>query len=230
VAFMDSPGSREDAATAPPDVLGLSGGPRRNGNSERLLAAALAGAEVAGARTEMFRCAALDIEGCRECGGCDNEGRCVVDDGMQPLYDGLLSAGHVILASPIFFLSIPSQGKRLIDRCQALWVRHHRLGISPAREGRRGLFIATAGGDSDHVFDAARETVKAFFAEIGVQYWGELLVRPLERHDDVEAAGGLLSDALKAGERIVEGGPGPAGVVMVDLPRRADGTAIGPSA
>jgi multimeric flavodoxin WrbA len=86
------------------DVLALSAGPREGGSSERLLDAALGGARAAGARTETVRCAALDVEGCRSCGGCDRTGRCVVGDDMPALSEGLLKADHVVFASPIFFL------------------------------------------------------------------------------------------------------------------------------
>lgn len=190
-------------------VVGLSASPRVEGNSERLLAAALAGAERAGAGTTMVRLAELDLEGCRECGGCDRTGRCVVRDAMQPLYPLLLEADHVVFATPIFFMGVPSQGKRVIDRCQALWVRRHRLDEDPSRPGRRGLFLATAGGSSDRVFRGARDTVAAFFAEIGVEFWGELALRPLEGPSDVEALPAAIQVAEEAGSRLVTGGPPP---------------------
>lgn len=194
-----------------PFVMGIEASPRHRGNSERLLAAALEGAEEAGASTTLVRCHDLVMEGCRECGGCDRTGRCVVDDAMQPLYARLLQADGVVLATPIFFMGIPAQGKRVIDRCQALWVRRHRLGEDPAREGRRGLLISTAGGSTDRVFEGARATAKAFFAEIGVAFWGELTLRELEGPEDVLGVEGALGAARTAGRALVEGGAPPGG-------------------
>lgn len=190
-------------------VLGIAGGPRDEGNSERLMDAVLAGAKAAGAVVDKVRAADLRMEGCRECGGCDRTGRCVVEDEMQPLYERLLVADAVVFATPIFFMGVASQGKRVIDRAQALWVRRHRLDEDPRRPGRRGLLIATAGGSSDTVFDGARATVKAFFAEIGVEWWGELLARPLEGPTDVLAVPGLVERADASGRALALGRPFP---------------------
>lgn len=186
-------------------VLGLSASPRAQGNSERLLAAVLAGAEEAGAEVVTVRCRDLDMEGCRECGGCDSTGLCVVRDGMQPLYAMLLDADHVVFASPVFFMGVTSQGKRVIDRCQALWVRRHRLHVDPGRSGRRGLFVATAGDEPGKVLQGARDTVKAFFAEIGVDYWGELAFGHLEGPSDIEAVPRALATARDEGLGLVRG-------------------------
>lgn len=193
----------------PVGVLGIAAGPRKGGNSEQLLDAVLAGAKAAGASVELVRAADLAMEGCRECGGCDRTGCCVVQDEMQPLYDKLLAADAVVFATPIFFLGVASQGKRIIDRGQALWVRRHRLREDPARPGRKGLLIATAGGSSDSVFDGARDTVKAFFAEVGVEWGGELVARPLEGPEEVRATPGLLDRAEEIGKALAEGRPLP---------------------
>lgn len=192
-------------AARPVTMLGIAGGPREGGNSEQLLDAVLAGAKAAGAGVEKVRAADLEMEGCRECGGCDRTGRCVVQDEMQSLYDKLLAADAVVFATPIFFMGVASQGKRVIDRAQALWVRRHRLRQDPKRPGRSGLFIATAGGSSDRVFDGARDTVRAFFAEIGVAWWGELVIRPLEGPKEVRAVPGLLESADALGRALAEG-------------------------
>jgi len=128
---------------------------------------------------------------------------------MQAVYDKLLAADAVVFATPIFFRGVASQGKRIVDRAQALWVRRHRLKEDPGRPGRRGLFIVTAGGSSDRVFDGARDTVKAFFAEVGIKWWGELVARPLEGPEEVRATPGLLDKAEAIGKALAEGRPFP---------------------
>ncbi len=104
-------------------VLGIYGSPRKGGNSDMLLDEALKGAADAGAAVSSLRCCDLDISGCMECAGCDATGECVVDDDMQQVYPLLGEADVIILASPIFFYSLPAQAKALIDRCQAMWCK-----------------------------------------------------------------------------------------------------------
>ena len=103
------------------NVLGIYGSPRKGGNSDQLLDKTLEGAESKGADISRIHACDLKINGCRECGGCDKTGICVVKDDMQSVYPLLEKADIIFLASPIFFYGIPAQAKALIDRSQACW-------------------------------------------------------------------------------------------------------------
>jgi multimeric flavodoxin WrbA len=82
-------------------VLGIYGSPRKGGNSDILLEEALNGARSAGAEVSSIRCSDLHISGCLECGGCDETGTCVMEDDMGPVYQQLVDAEVIFLASPI---------------------------------------------------------------------------------------------------------------------------------
>ncbi|TLM72838.1 MAG: flavodoxin family protein, partial [Actinobacteria bacterium] len=84
-------------------VLGIAGSPRRHGNSERMLDAALEGAREAGAATAAIVAAEPGIEPCRGCNACSLTGECVIRDRMREVYAALDSAGALVIASPVFF-------------------------------------------------------------------------------------------------------------------------------
>jgi len=186
-------------------VLGILGSPRRRSNTGVLLERVLAGAAAAGARTELIRLRELKFESCRHCGGCDQTGRCVVQDDMQGLYPRLRAAQHLALASPIHFSGVSGQTKAMIDRAQCCWVEGYRLKrpVSDVEGERRGLFVATCGGGDTRAFDWAKHTVKAFFHSTGFRYWGELFEANSDGPPAMAERDEVLARAEEVGGRLV---------------------------
>jgi len=185
-------------------ILGLYGSPRQGGNSDLLLDKVLEGAASAGAEVDRVYARRLEMEGCRECGGCDETGQCVVDDEMEAVYPLLAAAEVVFLAGPIFFYSLPAQVKAVIDRSQALWNRR-RLGLNgPGRSGR-GFLIAVGATRGRNLFQGAELTAKYFFDALDMAYGGGLLLRGLEAKGDVLARTEALERAFELGRTAAQG-------------------------
>lgn len=186
-------------------VLGLAGSPRRGGNSERLLDHALRGATAAGADVEKILVAELAIRPCRNCGGCDKTGQCVVQDDMQLVYPKLLRAARLIVSSPIFFGSVSAQLKALIDRCQCLWVRKYLLKekISEGPEDRYGMFMSVCGRKSEEYFKVAETTIKIFFLTLSMRYMRGLFFPGIDAKGDIERHPTALSQAFDTGVQLV---------------------------
>jgi multimeric flavodoxin WrbA len=187
-------------------VLGIMGSPRRQSNTEILLDKALEGARESGAEVEKVLASKLKISPCLEIYACLKDGNCAIKDDMQLLYKKLLEADHIIFASPIFFYSITSQAKAIIDRCQALWVRRHVLGMGKEDTRiRRGVFISVGATRGKKLFDGAVLTMKYFFDAIFVQYFGDLLVRGIDNKAQIEEHPEALQDAFRLGQELVRG-------------------------
>ena len=187
-------------------VLGIMGSPRRQSNTEILLDKALEGAGEAGAEAEKVLVSKLKISPCLEIYACLKDGDCAIKDDMQLLYDKLLEADHIIFASPIFFYGITSQAKAVIDRCQALWVRRHVLGIGKEdKRERRGVFISVGATRGKKLFDGAVLTLKYFFDAIGVKYSGDLLIRGIDKKSQIKEHPAALGDAFRLGQELVRG-------------------------
>lgn len=188
-------------------ILGIMGSPRRQSNTEILLDAALAGAKEMGAEVEKVVVSELKVSPCREIYACLKDGDCAIKDDMQWLYEKLLQADHVVFASPIFFYGLTAQAKAIVDRCQALWVRRHVLGMR--REDsrmRRGVFISVGGTQGSKLFDGAVLTVKYFFDAIGLRYAGDLLIRGIDGKAEIKEHPTALRDAFRLGQQLVEPG------------------------
>lgn len=188
-------------------LIAFHGSPRKGGNTETLLAAVLKGAEQAGAGSELIRLCDLDISPCLSCGGCDQTGECVVADGMTPLYEKIIAADRIILASPIFFYGITAQAKAFVDRNQALWNRKRLLkekGEWPDDTGRRGLLVAVAATRGAKVFDGAVLTARYAFEAMGVRYAGEFTTRGIDKIGEMAAADKILREAEEAGRNFIK--------------------------
>ncbi|MGB2584122.1 MAG: flavodoxin family protein [Dehalococcoidia bacterium] len=183
-------------------ALGIMGSPRIGGNTDTLLDEALRGAESQGAETEKIIVDRLKITPCREYYGCLRDGNCVIRDDMDGIYPRLLEADIVIVASPMFFYSVTAQVKALIDRCQALWARKYVLKQSPPNSARKGAFIAVGATKGKQLFDGSILIVRYFFQAIGVKYTDELLVRGVDKRDEIKEHPTALADAFELGKRL----------------------------
>ena len=187
-------------------VLGIMGSPRSQSNTEILLDKALEGAREAGAEVEKVLISKLKISPCLEIYACRKDGNCAIKDDMQALYEKLVEADHIIFASPIFFYGITSQAKAVIDRCQALWVRRHVLGMGKEdKRERRGVFISVGATRGKKLFDGAVLTLKYFFDAIGVKYSGDLLIRGIDKKGQIREHPASLEDAFRLGQELVRG-------------------------
>lgn len=101
-------------------VVGISGSPRRNGNTELLLGEALRAAETEGCETEVFRLSEKRVLPCDACHSCFETGACRIADDMQELYGMLEHADGVLFGSPVYFGSVSAQAKAVMDRMFAL--------------------------------------------------------------------------------------------------------------
>lgn len=97
-------------------VLGISGSPRKNGNTELLMREVLKAAETEGCETEPFFVSGKQVSPCDACYTCFETGCCRIQDDMQELYDLLDRADAVVFGSPVYFGSVTSQAKAIMDR------------------------------------------------------------------------------------------------------------------
>lgn len=189
-------------------VLGLSASPRRGGNSDVLLEAALSGAESEGAETELVALRDLRLSPCVECNACYRTGSCRIQDDYQAIFDKLLAVDHIVFSTPVFFMAVAAQGKLLIDRCQCLWSKKYELKqaiVDPARE-RRGLVIAVGGSKSKRMFDCIHLTMKYWFDVLDVGYAANLFVNKVDAKGDAVKHPTAVAEARRLGAAIVQNG------------------------
>ncbi len=185
-----------------PRLLAIYGSPRRRGNSSSLLGAAVKGACEAGATVDEIVLRDLRMSPCMEIYGCKKTGRCAIQDDFQQLYDLLLAADGLLLATPIFFYSVSAQVKIFIDRCQSLWVKKNWLESDTAKNARplgKALLIAVGATRGQRLFDGTLLTMKYFLEVLDMELAKSLLYRGLDFEEDIKAHPEYLDEAFHAG-------------------------------
>lgn len=187
------------------DILGIQGSPRRKGNTDLLLDEVLAAAAAGGAAVEKIVVRDLRISPCLEIYHCEKNGECAINDDMQTVYPKLLEARVVILATPVFFYGPSALIKSLIDRCQALWARKYRLGLTPGPKKRgQGCVISVAATGGKKLFDGVLLTARYFFDVLDLEMTQPLLVRRVDQAGDVLRHQETMDQARLLGQSLSE--------------------------
>jgi len=188
-------------------ILGILGSPCLTGNTADLLEGALSGARLAGAETERLDLARMNYRPCLECRACDAAAQCTHGrDDMGQIYSRIRSVDGIVLASPIFFMSVTAQTKAMIDRCQCFWIERYVM-KKRVYEGKRrpkGLFVSCAGSPKPIVFEPASHVVRAFFAAIDYEFAGEVLLGHTDDPELEPRKEKAIEDARSAGRRLCE--------------------------
>ncbi|TVM18679.1 flavodoxin family protein [Oceanidesulfovibrio indonesiensis] len=99
------------------DILGVSGTPRRNGNSDAMVEAVLEGARSHGMQTRMVKLREYDFRSCVGCERCRKDNACTqLSDGMQLIYPLFEEARGLVLVSPVHTYNMSALMKAFIDR------------------------------------------------------------------------------------------------------------------
>jgi multimeric flavodoxin WrbA len=188
-------------------VLGISGSPHRHGNTETLLDSFLDGTKTAGASVEKVVLIDLDYSPCRGCNACHKTGECIVKDDAITLFDKILKADAIAVASPIYSMGITAELKGLIDRGQYLWARKFILKTlyfpNDHIVRHKGIFISTAGLSWDNVFDAAFPAITAFFNGVGFEYYDNIIANNMDQFKGIKNHPTALREAFEKGQKVV---------------------------
>ena len=124
-------------------ALGISGSPRKDGNTVLITNHTLKALAEEGVETELISLSGLSILGCNACMACLKEERCIIEDDLMPIYHKIREADAVILASPVYFGSATALMKGLMERTGYI-IRNNKLTCSGKVGGP--LVVARRGG------------------------------------------------------------------------------------
>jgi len=188
-------------------VLGIHGSPRRGGNTELLLKEFLRGCMDGGAEVEEVFLRELKISPCLEIYACKKTGECPIQDDMKPLYQKLVDADILAVASPVFFFAVSAHLKAMIDRCQALWARKYllRQPVAPGRTGRKGIFLAVGGAKLGKIFDGPLLTMKYFFDALDRTFVRSLLYKGVDEKGEIRQHPTAMAEAYALGKGMAKG-------------------------
>ena len=139
-------------------ILGLSGSPRKDGNTDAMVVMTLEGARQAGAETSFFNLSQLNIMGCQGCLYCRTKPGCAIKDDMSKLYKEIEDADAVVIGSPVYMFQMTSQTKAFMDRLFPF------LNPDFSSKINKAALLLFAQGNPD------KDVFKAYFAHISNAY------------------------------------------------------------
>jgi multimeric flavodoxin WrbA len=171
-------------------VLGISGSPRRGGNTDLVVNTALELLAKEGLETEFVSLADRAIQPCLACGRCQQSetAQCLQED---PAFDGMVekftAADGILIGSPVYFGSAAPQMMALLDRIGYVARRHPQI---LRRKVGAAIVVARRAG---HNFTFAQLNYFFLISEMvvpGSNYWNVAFGREKgEVEDDTEGMG-----------------------------------------
>ncbi len=111
------------------EVLGISGSPIPNSNTDRAVKCVL---EATGLTTAFIKLSDLHMEPCRACLGCKNTNHCVVKDDAQALAERFHTAKAFVLGAYTPYSSLDARSKTFMERMYCL---RHQTGLNKGKVG-----------------------------------------------------------------------------------------------
>lgn len=171
----------------------ITGSPRKNGNSMKMVAAFVQAAEAGGHMVTQINAADLKLQGCRACETCYRTGKpCSFDDDFNAIAPKILEADAVVFAMPVYWYSMPSQIKAVIDKLFSFVVG----GMDIA--GKQCALISCCEEDDMSVLDGVRVPYERTAALIKWKSVGEVLVPGVLNVGDIDKTDGCAQAAALA--------------------------------
>lgn len=106
------------------EILGICGSPVKGGNTEAFLRECLKATEAEGdVQTKLISLAGKEIKDCRHCNWClrkqEENKFCAQQDDMQEIYEAMVEANAVLLASPAYIGRLTGYMACMVDRLRA---------------------------------------------------------------------------------------------------------------
>ncbi len=153
-------------------VLGVSGSPVKNGNTDRALKAVL---EATGLETEFVKLADYTVAPCAACLGCVKTNRCVIQDDGILLAEKVKEADALVIAGYTPYSSLDSRTKAFIER---LYPLRHNNGYMAGKPGA-AVITSAVPEDNKQLPPAGEMGVNAvmfYMMEEGMRFVGALKI------------------------------------------------------
>jgi multimeric flavodoxin WrbA len=160
-------------------VMVINGGPRRAGNTTKVLGWLASDLADGGHDVDAVHLADQEIRGCISCFGCKREGtgfNCILKDDGTDLLSRIKAADATVLGAPLYFWEFPAKMKALIDRCFCLAAGYGSDEHRSALDGKALALTVTCGGPMEGNADLIVEAYQRIAAFLRAEPVGELVV------------------------------------------------------
>ena len=172
------------------NIVVITGSPRKNGNSFAMTDAFIQAAEAKGHTVTRFDAADRNLTGCRACETCFKTGKaCSFDDDFNLIAPVILESDVIVFTMPVYWYSIPSQIKGVIDRIYSLVVGGKDIA------GKECALIACCEEEDLSVLDGVRIPMERTAALNKWKMVGEVLIPGVLNAGDINKTDGCRQAA-----------------------------------
>ena len=187
-------------------ITGIIGSPRLKKNTDALVQQALDGCRSKGALVETIYLNKLKIKPCQAHKVQDGKG-CIMRDGMDTVYEIFEATNGLVLGTPVYYNSVSSQMKLMIDRSYCL-AKAVPLGpgkrkyVTTVKRRKKGVVISVGGSGTNPdcvlpIFDIWSNEINLEIIDTQCVSEGQLGKIPLESEK-------TLANAFEKGQNLVK--------------------------
>jgi multimeric flavodoxin WrbA len=146
-------------------ILGISGSPVKNSNTDRLVRAVL---DSSGLEAEFVKLSLINVKPCIACVGCKKTNACVVKDDWPELAEKVQAAGAVVVGGYAPYGAVDGFTKAFLERMFSL---RHRRGLN---RGKLAVAVTTGIGRGAPGLKEANEQIAHALTLEGMEVLGRL--------------------------------------------------------
>jgi multimeric flavodoxin WrbA len=148
-----------------PQILGISGSPIKNSNTDRLVQAVL---DASGLKAEFVKLSRINVRPCIACLGCKEDNICKVKDDFPELAQKVRHAGALVVGGYCPYGSVDGFTKAFLER---LFSMRHQHGLS---RGKLAVVVTTGIGRGAPGVAEANEQIAHALKMEGMEVLGQL--------------------------------------------------------
>ena len=190
-------------------IIGFSGSPRKNGNSDILLKTIMSGVSQEKLPCEFYNLTDIQFKGCLGCEKCRKDKICTgLIDGMSLIYPKLISAKGLVLVSPTHNYNVTSWMKAFIDRLYCFYNfendRPRSWSSQFAQQNRKAVVSAICEQESVEDMGFTLEAMKKPLEALGYEVVGELPVFKIFDKSKVKNDKKSIDSAFRFGQKLAK--------------------------
>lgn len=148
-----------------PAIIGISGSPVPNSNTDRLIRIIL---HHAGIESDFIKLSTRTIRPCMGCLGCVNDNKCKVPDDFPPLAESIKSAKALVIGGYPPYGSLDAFTKAFLERLFSL---RHQKGLN---RGKLAITIVTGNGRGTPGIQVASDQLHTVLSHEGMEILGRI--------------------------------------------------------
>jgi len=184
-------------------IVGIVASPRKRMNTDTIVQRILDGCEASGASVAKIYLNDLEVKPCQACRIQDGSG-CVYQDDMEQVYEIFEEADGIVLGTPVYYNTVSSQMKLMIDRsyCLAKAVilpSGERIYETAVQKKKKGIVVSVGGSGSSP--ECVLPVFHIWSVEVNLEIVDSVLVTRAQLGDPPMESAELLKEAFSKGEK-----------------------------